>query len=203
MVGRELIFSNPEIARLITSGFVAYAGDQWYLHRQKDELGAYFWKVVNQGHRAGRPEDETRQGIYVATADGRLLASDHFRPHVATFVAMLTRSLEKARAEGLGAPPDREDPVDSRYARTPPPGGLILKSFTRIPLPPVEGPWKPNQAVGRDHVWLTREDLGALQPPSWEKDALSPLPRLGGQRESNRPADHSRPATDRRPRLVR
>ena len=62
-MGRELIFSNPEISGTITSRFVAYAGDQWYLHRQKDADGEFFWKVAQQGHMARLPEDATRQGI--------------------------------------------------------------------------------------------------------------------------------------------
>jgi hypothetical protein len=183
VVGRELIFSNREIADLITSSFVAYAGDQWYLHRQQDEVGTYFWKVVDQGYRAARPKDETRQGIYIATGAGKLLASDPFRPHVGTFLTMLRRSLDKGKTEGLGeAPASAAEEPDARYARTPPAGGLILKTFTRIPLPPAEGAWKPNQAVGRDHVWLTRDEERSLVPASWEKGARMPLPPAVAER---------------------
>ena len=178
MAGRELIFSNPEIASLITARFIPYAGDQWYLHRQKDDAGAFFWKVAQQGHSARLPEDTTRQGIYVAAADGRLLASDHFRPHAATFLAMLKRSLEQAsggrgstRIESSGTPPD------PRFARVPPADGLILNSFTRIPLAPEGGRWTVNQAVGRDHVWLTRDEVLALRPASWQQGARMPLSR--------------------------
>ena len=57
------------------TGFVAYAGDQWYLHRRQDEAGRFFWKVAQQGHYKDRPEDETRQGLYAAAPDGMLLGS--------------------------------------------------------------------------------------------------------------------------------
>lgn len=178
MLGRELIFSNPEIAGLITSSFVAYAGDQWYLHRQKDDNGAFFWKVAQQGHNARLPEDSTRQGIYVAAADGKLLASDHFRADVPAFLALLKTSLDRAREQGKGGPAvSGAPPSDPSFSRIPPEAGLILKSFTRVPLDPPAGKrWTPNQAVGRDHVWLTRDELLSLRPGSWRKDARQPLP---------------------------
>jgi hypothetical protein len=178
VVGRELIFSNSQIASLITDRFVAYAGDQWYLHRQKDELGTYFWKVAQQGHNAKLPEDATRQGIYVANAEGQLLASDHFRPHVATFVSLLERSLKLHADRPKGASLiSGAAATDVRYSRIPPADGLILSTFTRIPLElPEGGRWTPNQAVGRDHMWLTRHEVGSLQPPVWKKDTEYPLP---------------------------
>jgi len=172
VVGRELIFSDPEIAELITGRFVPYAGDQWYLHRQQDEEGRYFWKVAQQGHYARRPMDQTRQGIYVATPDGQLLASDHFRAHRATFLAMLRRGL--AAAPGKLPAPDAATP-DPRFRRTPPEGGLVLKVFTRIPLP-AGAAWSPNQAVGRDHVWITREEAATLAPRTWRRGEASSLP---------------------------
>lgn len=177
-MGRELIFSHPDIAQLITDRFVAYAGDQWYLHRRQDDVGKFFWKVAQQGHNRKLPLDATRQGVYVATPDGGLLASDHFRPAADTFLAMLHRSLERARAEaGTTAAPAGAEAPDPRYARVPPKDGLILKSYTRIPLPaPEGGRWTPNQAVGRDHVWFTREEARSLRPPSWKPGAQWPLP---------------------------
>lgn len=172
MVGRELIFSNSEIAGLITSRFVPYAGDQWYLHRQKDEDGAFFWKVAQQGHNSRLPEDVTRQGIYVATADGRLLRSDHFRPNAPAFLALLRQCLEQAPAPS-SAP--KAAAADTRFSRVPPEGGLILNSFTRIPLP-ASGQWSPNQAVGRDHMWLTRDEVRSLCPMPWKQDVRMPVP---------------------------
>jgi hypothetical protein len=179
VVGRELIFSNPEIADLITARFIPYAGDQWYLHRQQDAEGAFFWQIAQQGHYAQRPRDSTRQGIYVATADGRLLASDHFRAHQATFLAMLRRALAAA-PKGVELPAAAPTP-DAAYRRVPPAGGLVLKTFTRIPLPAGDR-WNPNQAVGRDHVWLTREEAAALVPPAWRQGETFPLPAAVAER---------------------
>jgi len=183
VVGRELIFSNPEIAALITERFVAYAGDQWYLHRQKDGVGAYFWKVAQQGHNARLPEDSTRQGVYAANPDGTLLASDHFRPQAAAFLAMLNRSL--SRAKELGREPaviSGVDVPDLRYTRVPPADGLILNAFTRIPSESTRSSWTPNQAVGRDHVWLSREEAAALKPASWKVGTRMPVPAAVAER---------------------
>ncbi|MGV3723092.1 MAG: hypothetical protein ACO1SX_19505, partial [Actinomycetota bacterium] len=182
-MGRELIFSNPEIAGLITERFVAYAGDQWYLHRQKDSLGAYFWKVAQQGHNGKLPEDSTRQGVYVADPDGALLASDHFRPDAAAFLAMLNRSLK--RAAEAGREPSVISGVDApdvRYSRIPPVDGLILNAFTRIPQEGKSGAWTPNQAVARDHVWLTKAEAAGLRPTTWKKDARMAVPRAIAER---------------------
>lgn len=180
MTGRELVFSNPEVVRLIKGSFVPYAGDQWYLHRQKDAHGEFFWKVVRQGHHKGQPEDSTRQGIYTATADGQLLRSDHFHPSAERAIGLLQSSLgrwkEVART-ALAA--DEAPPADARFLRTPPKEGLILDAFTRIPRPAAAASeeWNPNHATGRDHVWLTRDEWRSLLPAQWRKGARIPVPR--------------------------
>lgn len=165
-MGRELIFSRPEIIQILNEKFIPYAGDQWYLHRQKDQDGVYFWKVAQQGHNRNLPEDSTRQGIYVATPDGALLASSPFRPDYKAVHRMLQQSLERGSPVAETAAPAAPE-IDDRYLRRPPAGGLILKSYTRIPLEPEDGKWTMNQATGRDHVWLTAEEVAALRPRQW------------------------------------
>jgi hypothetical protein len=177
VAGRALVFSHPEIVRLLQTRFVPFAGDQWYLHRQEDADGAFFWKVARQGYRGDRPEDETRQGIYAATPDGALLGSlNSWSPEKT--LAMLRGALASGkpvspsplRAGGQGEGPD------PRYHRAPPPGGVILNVYSRIPLGPPGGQWTPNRAVGRDHLWLTREEAIALRPPAWHAGSVYPVP---------------------------
>lgn len=158
-----------------------YAGDQWYLHRQKDAEGQFFWKVAQQGHYRNSPEDSTRQGIYIVTADARLLASDHFRPDPRRLAGVLRGTLGHAkRLPSLAA--STPGTADTRYLRTPPPGGIILNVFTRIGQTQPAGGWTPNHATARDHVWLTREEWGSLLPQRAEPGHRYPVPPAIAQR---------------------
>jgi hypothetical protein len=161
------VFSNPDVIRAIKERFIPYAGDQWYLHRQEDEDGRFFWKVADQSHAKGQPRGVTRQGIYAATADGTWLASDVFRPSAERMLDLL----KKARAAWEAAPKTpvqvSQTVVDWRFDRRPPEGGLILDVFTRIPLPQGDT-WSPNNATARDHLWITREETAALLPAEWK-----------------------------------
>lgn len=178
------MFSNPEIIKLLSTALIPYAGDQWYLHRQKDTVGEYMWKVWRQGYRKDRPETETRQGYYVATADGRHLGSVHNGRGADNALEMIRTAL--ARWNELGdktqtAPGKAEaGSLDKEFVRVPPAGGLILNVNSRIPLDraafggdPTR--FNPNQAVGRDHMWLTREEWRSLVPASWERGASLPV----------------------------
>src|SRR5262249_17529549 len=148
--------------------------DQWYLHRQQDAAGAFFWKVAQQGHNRDLPEDRTRQGIYVATPEGELLGSlNSWSPEKTLAVlrsaadAWAQRVSQRSVNRPIGhqrKPPSEatsrgagrsEDP---HFARRPPDGGLILNVFSRIPQEAPGGPWTPNRATGRDHLWLTRDE---------------------------------------------
>jgi len=184
VTGRELVFSHPDVVRLARDSFVPYAGDQWYLHRQKDAPGQYFWKVAQQGHYKDQPEDASRQGIYVATPDGRLLGSDRFSPSPERMVGLLRRSLTQAKQTPETTTVADEAPAtDARYRREPPSGGLVLDVFTRIPRSDAAGEkWTPNHATGRDHMWLTHSEWRALLPASWKKGVRVAVPRAVAER---------------------
>ncbi len=124
MAGRALVFSNPEVIEAVRKEFIPYAGDQWYLHRKEDAEGDFFWKVVAGGHMRHRPVNETRQGVYVATPEGSLLASTN--PRAAD------RALEMFNSALLAwrQPPDQGS------------------GFPR-PLGPVAGAGTPVQGSGR------------------------------------------------------
>jgi hypothetical protein len=183
VAGRALVFSNPQVVQMAKSSFVPYAGDQWYLHRQKDTAGQLFWKIAQQGHSRSLPEDATRQGIYVAAPDGQLLGSDHFHPSAERMVALLRKSLDRWNDGPKAASTVAAEAVDPQYRREPPEGGLILKVYTRIPLEPEPAEkWSANQAVGRDHMWLTSAEWRSLLPAKWEKGARYPVPPAVAER---------------------
>jgi hypothetical protein len=183
VAGRALVFSDPQVVRLLRTQFVPYAGDQWYLHRQQDAAGEFFWKVVQQGHRKAAPRNETRQGVYVSTPEGELLGSDHFHPWVSRMMTLLNGSLERWRGKGRTVFTVADAPADERFRREPPPDGLILRSYTRIPLPAAtESRWDHNQAVGRDFMWLTRAERLSLRPSEWRKGLRYPVPEPVAER---------------------
>ena len=72
-MGRVLTFADAEIIRLTKEQFVPVTGDDWYQRRRQDAEGEFFRKVADQGPRKGK-DGSTRQGIYVCTASGRMLA---------------------------------------------------------------------------------------------------------------------------------
>jgi hypothetical protein len=182
VTGRALVFSNPEVVKLAGTQFVPYAGDQWYLHRQKDAAGTFFWKVAQQGHNKDLPEDATRQGIYVATPGGQLLRSDHFHPSAERMVQLLQDALKRwAELPKEDVKLASAGEADTRFTRTPPAGGLILNAYTRIPMECGQT-WSPNDATGRDHVWLTREEWRSLLPARWETGLRYPVPAAVAQR---------------------
>jgi hypothetical protein len=160
---------------------VPYAGDAWYLRRQKDANGEYFQALARQ---AGRKASDSFQGLYIATAEGTLLARFHHHPHLDRNLAFIQEGLTawNSRNGAARVAADRPSPADSNFSRTPPEGGLVLKVFGRIPLPPESEAWNHNQAVSRDHMWITREEAAALLPERWEVGLAYPVPPAVAER---------------------
>jgi hypothetical protein len=164
---------------------VPAAGDDWYQRRRQDAEGVFFRKVADQGPRKGLG-GSTRQGIYCFTASGKLLAYKNAQnPRV------MRETLELGLKRWKALPASERDPgavkvpaagkVDLRYSRTPPPGGLILRSYTRI-LDREEGkyirgvcPSTGGDRPARDHVWLTKEEWQALVPATPREGQTMPL----------------------------
>jgi hypothetical protein len=146
-------------------------------------VGEFFWKVVDQGHRKNRPRDETRQGNYIATADGQLLGSDHAHWSIERYLSLLRSSLERFEAIRVAKEAETASAADPQFARVPPEGGLILKVYSRIPIQRQEGEtWTPNHATGRDHMWLTRDEWRSLLPTSWKNGERYPIPPAVAER---------------------
>src|SRR5438093_5498858 len=67
---------------MATERYIAVAGDDWYQRRRQDAEGEFFRKVADQGPRKGEG-GSTRQGIYIFTPGGKLLAyRNHQDPDV-------------------------------------------------------------------------------------------------------------------------
>lgn len=120
----------------------------------------------------------------MATPDGKLLAYDHFHPNPQRFLALLERGEKQGKpARNAAFTLTNSASLDGQYARRPPAGGLILNVFSRIPLPPPPGKtWTPNQATGRDHFWITRNEWRALLPAEWKTGVRYALPQAVTER---------------------
>jgi hypothetical protein len=169
---------------MATRDYIPVACDDWYQRRRKDAEGEFFRAVSEQGPRKGVGTG-TRQGIYMLTADGKLLAFKN----AGQAPDVMRDSLKQGLREWAKLPEGRRRPgavrvpnagrIDRDFVRTPPEGGLILKVFTRIldnkggecVRGTCEAKWGDKAA--RDHMWLTAAEWKALIPvePSKGKKA--------------------------------
>jgi hypothetical protein len=188
VAGRALAFSDDEIVQMATRDFVPVAGDDWYQRRRQDDEGRFFRAIADQGPRKGAG-GSTRQGIYCLTAGGRLLAYKNAGHNPQVMRETLRQALrewsklpaaERAPGAVKVGPPGAVDP---QYARTPPPGGLILKVYTRALERDDNHGYAPAAcAVGRgnqparDHLWLTQAEWRSLAPSNPKRGDTRPLP---------------------------
>src|SRR5687767_11538308 len=135
--------------------YVAVACDDWYQRRRRDDEGEFFTSVTDQGPRKGEGGD-TRQGIYLLTASGKLLAYKNAGQSPEVMLEVLRDGLRKwhrlppsERAPGAIKVP-AHGAVDANYHRPPPPGGVILKVYARAleAAPPVSDESAKSSAPG-------------------------------------------------------
>lgn len=173
--------------RLAREEYVPAAGDDWYQRRRQDAEGVFFRKVADQGPRKGAG-GSTRQGIYCLTASGKLLAYKNAQdPRV------MREALEQGLKRWKALPAEERRPgavmvpahgkVDNRYTRTPPAGGLVLRSYTRILEREKGGRYvhgtcdsPGGDRPARDHVWLTRAEWQSLVPADPHTGQTLPMP---------------------------
>jgi hypothetical protein len=157
------MFADAGVVSLVKEKFVAVAIDEWYQHRQRDAEGDFYRKVVYQGPH-DKP-DQTTQGLYAFAPDGTLLGyTNHRAPE--RVKAMLEKALEKfaaTDATALGESGKR----DAAFVRTPPEGGFVADVTSRV-LGGYKAPknaWQKayQEALGRDHLWVTRDEAAALE----------------------------------------
>jgi hypothetical protein len=181
-------FADREVIALLRDAFVPVAGDDWYQRRRDDAEGQFFRRVADQGPRKGRG-GSTRQGIYVLTAGGRLLAfSNHRDPGV--MKSVLARGLRawqqlpaaERRPGAIEVPPLAK--TDPRFTRRPPAGGLIVDVHARIldrdkrdELCRGSCRVPGGDQASHDHLWLTEAEWRGLVPASAKVGDSFPLPR--------------------------
>lgn len=187
MVGRVSAFADPEIIRMATVDFIPVAGDDWYQRRRQDAEGKFFRAVADSLGKTGAG-DSSRQGIYLFAADGTPLGYKNAGGHPVVMREVLRDALRDfARLPATKRTPGAvkigdPGPVDPAYDHTPPPGGLVLKVYTRI-LDFHNGAYvkgtceaKGGDKAARDHVWITADEVQQLAPAKPVVGFRYPLP---------------------------
>ncbi len=143
---------------------------------QQDAEGEFFRKIAEQGHYAGRTKPTpTRQGLYLASSDGKLWAS------INSVDASDVRKMLRKGLARWGAPNSQEnlkyEPVDTDKKFEPlaafhpfPEGGLSLIETMRD-LPRHDHPGHKTNRHNFDHVWLTAEEANTFVPKKTETGA--------------------------------
>lgn len=197
MAGRVSAFADVAVIEMATKEFVAVCADDWYQRRRKDAEGAFFQKIVGQTVRK-LPVDGTKQGIYVFTADGEVLSfknagndADVTRAELKRALAAFARLPAAKRAPGVVRVAEH-GPLDARFTRTPPKGGLVVKVNARIldeAKPDALAELTPQFAkgtcsfvggamAGRDTLWLDAKDVAELAPAKAEVGFRYELPAV-------------------------
>ena len=173
--------------QMATEDYIPVAGDDWYQRRRDDAEGEFFRKVADQGPRKGQG-GSTRQGIYMFTASGKLLAYKNAQDG-----DVMREVLQRGLAEWKKLPAEQRNPgavkveeltkTDARYTRTPPPDGLILTVYTRILDEDDKGEFCKGKCgtpggdlAARDHLWLTKSEWQSLIPANAKKGDEADLP---------------------------
>tara|TARA_Y100000758_G_scaffold293839_1_gene250316 strand:+ start:391 stop:1281 length:891 start_codon:yes stop_codon:yes gene_type:complete len=172
VLDRESTFKDPEVVRLLKSRFIPVAIDQAYQRRQKDTEGDFYRKIAGQGPRNNFKG--TTQGLYLATASGKLLGYNNNRGG-----DRIRRMMKKA-LEGFEAPAAaviKRSKVDARYNPKPPEGGLVVRVQSKVlgGYEKTEDRWRKifQDTLSRDNLWVTKEEQDALAagrvPPALQK----------------------------------
>jgi hypothetical protein len=142
--------------------FVPVADEVWRLQRGHDAESLFFQAFANWGHYRGA--GGSRQGIYVVTPSGKLLASAN-ELNADRLVAMLQDTL--GQWEALD-PQDRRRGLDlgssrgARWEDSCPDDGLVLIETFRDVSEGFDPDVTPIQPSNRDHAWFSEDEARAL-----------------------------------------
>jgi hypothetical protein len=160
VIDRVSILSEPEIVNLLKTRFVPVAVDQHDHRRRQDAEGELFAKILKQ---AKRTTDGQAQGFYLFTPQGNLLEFENTLS-AERMKSMLAAALKKFDPSAE-APKFAEGEKDARFTYELPEGGLVIYVTSKVlgGYEPLEGPAAIRQkALGRDHLWLRKDEVAAL-----------------------------------------
>lgn len=159
MVDRASTFANPQIIEQLKNDFVTVAIDQAYQRRQKDAEGDFFRKVARS--RGWKSNGQTAQGMYIASANGELLAfTNHRSPQ------RVLRVLTGIPREPKSAAEIQDGPRDRQFNPDLPQDGLVIRANAKV----LSGYDKPQNdhdramqnAISRDNFWIWKDEHKAI-----------------------------------------
>ena len=151
---------------MLQTRFVPVAIDQACQRRQQDAEGEFYRKIAGQGPRNNF--QSTTQGLYVATAGGRLLLFNNNRDpaKVQRLLKETLAKFEKNTTDNSRAIAIKRGKVDARYNVTPPAGGLVVRVRAKIlgGYEPTTDRWQAifQSALSRDNLWIGAAEHQAL-----------------------------------------
>ncbi|MBL8898674.1 MAG: hypothetical protein JNM84_13640 [Planctomycetes bacterium] len=167
---------------LLRAHFVPVALDQAYERREQDAWGEFYRAFAKQGPRADM--QATTQGFYVATAAGELLLYNNNR-NPEKLLRLLREARERfasSEASRVEVAPRPRGEREARYAPRPPEGGLVLRVRSQVlggyPEPTDEVQRAMQRSLGRDNLWLTRDEHAELARGAFPASALERLARF-------------------------
>jgi len=177
------------VQKVVKENFVAVVADDWYQRRRQDAEGEFFRKVADQSPRKGEG-GSTRQGIYCLTADGKLLSYKNAGQNAEATLDSIKQALREwkklpaARRKPGAVKVEDELETDEQFHRTMPKGAQVFEVFTRL-LQKTDDGYKQAECKigkgdqpGRDHFWLTKEELADLADPNAKPGSTKKLSKF-------------------------
>ncbi len=151
---------------MLRTRFVPVAIDQAYQRRQKDAEGEFYRKIAGQGPRSNF--QSTTQGLYIATAQGKLLLYNNNRDpaKVQRLLKEKLNIFQQNLAEYSRAVAIKPGKVDARYNVSPPKGGLVVRVRAKVlgGYEPTTDRWRAifQSALSRDNLWISAAEHQSL-----------------------------------------
>ncbi len=178
MIDRWSTFSHPKIIEALQKKFIPVAIDQFNQRQQKDAEGEFWRKIAKQvDYERFNP---TTQGLYIATASGRLIGFHNHRGVEPTW-ELMKDCLRKYTVERDVALLDGAK-LDPYFVARVPDGALVVRSHGKV-LGGYATPrsvWEAliQKAVSRDNVWILKEEREALRRSTFPKSLAMRLARF-------------------------
>ena len=105
----------------------------------------------------------TTQGLYIATADGKLLGFNNNRgpERIKRLLKQSLLDFQPAAVSSI-----KPGPVDPRFAHTPPQGGLVVRVTAKVlgGYEETDDEWQQifQSALSRDNLWIRKDEHQSL-----------------------------------------
>lgn len=158
MLNRAFTFNNSKIVAKLKESFIPYAGNTaelQRLYRSEYDVADWFEKMSDQTKFA--VQGETRQGMYIAGADGTAYGWKN-TPGISDTLRFMDRGLKEFERKPPGKIEIAQKEIDQPFAKAPKPFTSVIAVYSRVrPVP--EGSDNRNHNLGRDYFWIARDEV--------------------------------------------